>query len=85
MYIYIFIYIYIYIILKCSTLVPFCPFIRHPVSKFTLRPCEENASDNEDFRSTIFQPFKFDPEQSGNESHEKETKHLCFSCRFITD
>ena len=37
---------------------------------------EENTSDNEDFRSTIFQPFQFEPEQKKmrvNESHEKET------------
>ena len=40
---------------------------------------EENTSDNEDFRSTIFQPFTFDSEQKktcGNERHEKETKHI---------
>ena len=40
---------------------------------------EENTSDNEGFRSTIFQPFQFEPEQKkrcGNESHEKETKHI---------
>ena len=24
---------------------------------------QENTSDNEDFRSTIFQPFQFEPEQ----------------------
>ena len=39
---------------------------------------EENASDNESFRSTISQPFQFDSEQKktcGNKSHEKETKH----------
>ena len=39
---------------------------------------EENTSDNEDFRSTILQPFQFEPEQEktcGNESHENETKH----------
>ena len=37
---------------------------------------EQNTSDNEDFRSTILQPFKFEPEQKKmpvNESHEKET------------
>ena len=43
---------------------------------------EENTSDDEDFRSTILQPFQFEPEQKktcGNESHEKETtetKHI---------
>ena len=25
--------------------------------------CEENTSDNEDFHSTILQPFQFEPEQ----------------------
>ena len=37
---------------------------------------EENTSDNEDFRSTILQPFQLDPEQEKtcvNESPEKET------------
>ena len=32
---------------------------------------EENTSDNEDFHSTIFQPFQFEPKQKkpcGNES-----------------
>ena len=40
---------------------------------------EENTSDNEDLRSTIFQSFQFEPEQKktcGNESYEKETKHI---------
>ena len=43
---------------------------------------EENTSDDEDFRSTILQPFQFEPEQKktcGNDSHEKETtetKHI---------
>ena len=40
---------------------------------------EQITSDNEDFRSTIFQPFPFEHEQKkmcGNESHEKETKHI---------
>ena len=35
---------------------------------------EENTSDNEDFRSTILQPFQFEPEQKkrrGNENHGK--------------
>ena len=35
---------------------------------------EENTSDNEDFHSTILQPFQFEPEQKkmcGNENHEK--------------
>ena len=35
---------------------------------------EENTSDSEDFRSTIFQPFQFEPEQKnarGNENHKK--------------
>ena len=38
-----------------------------------------SESDSEDFRSTIFQPFPFEPKQKkmcGNESHEKETKHI---------
>ena len=41
---------------------------------------EENTSGNEDFRSTIFQPFQFESEPKkkkktcGNESHENETK-----------
>ena len=37
------------------------------------------TSDNENFRSTIFQSFQFEPEQKKtcvNESHEKETKHI---------
>ena len=37
---------------------------------------EENTSDNEDFRSTIVQPFQIEPEQEKtcvNESHEKQT------------
>ena len=36
---------------------------------------EENTSKNEDFGSTILQPFQFVPEQKktcSNESHEKE-------------
>ena len=40
---------------------------------------EENTSDNEDFRSTIFRSFQFVPEQKkmcGNDSHEEETKHI---------
>ena len=40
---------------------------------------QENTSKNKDFRSTIFQPFQFEPEQKkacGNDSHEKETKHI---------
>ena len=40
---------------------------------------EENTTENEDFHSTILQPFQFEPEQKktcGNESHEKETKHI---------
>ena len=39
----------------------------------------ENTWDNEDFRSTILQPFQLEPEQKkacGNEGHEKETKHI---------
>ena len=38
------------------------------------------------FRSTILQPFQFEPEQKitfGNESHQKETKHSHASA-FIT-
>ena len=41
--------------------------------------CEESASDNEDFRSTIFQLFQCEHEQKktcGNESHEREAKHI---------
>ena len=37
---------------------------------------EENTSDNEDFCSTILQPFQFELEQEKTcaiESHEKET------------
>ena len=40
---------------------------------------EENTSDNEGFRSTILQPFQFEPEQKRtccNENHEKDTKHI---------
>ena len=40
---------------------------------------EEYTNDNEDFRSTILQPFQFDLEQKrtcDNESHEKETKYI---------
>ena len=40
---------------------------------------EENTSDNEDFGSTIYQQFQFESEQKktcGNESHEKEIKHI---------
>ena len=43
---------------------------------------EENTSDNEDFCSSILQPFQFDFVQKktcGNESHERETtetKHI---------
>ena len=40
---------------------------------------EENTSKNEDFRSTIPQPFLFDPEQKktyGNERHGKGTQHI---------
>ena len=40
---------------------------------------EENTSDNEDFRSTIFQRLQFEPEQKKmwcKESHEKETKDI---------
>ena len=37
---------------------------------------EENASDNEDFRTTCLQPFQFEPEQEkSNWNHEKETEH----------
>ena len=37
---------------------------------------EENTRDNEEFHSTILQPFQFEPEQKktcNNESPEKET------------
>ena len=45
----------------------------------------ENTSNNEDFRSTIFQPFQFEHEQkTAGESQEKEKKtYLRFSCQFI--
>ena len=37
----------------------------------------ENTSDNEDFRSTIFQPFQFEHEQkTAGESQEKEKKNI---------
>ena len=29
---------------ECSTLLPFCLFIRHPLSKFTLQPCDKRYS-----------------------------------------
>ena len=40
---------------------------------------EENTHDDEDFCSSIFQPFQFEPEQKktcGNENQEKECKHI---------
>ena len=38
---------------------------------------EENACDNEAFRSTIVQLFLFEQKKiCGNETHEKETKHI---------
>ena len=41
---------------------------------------EKNTSDNENFHSTILQPVQFEPEKQkntrGNDSHEKETKHI---------
>ena len=40
---------------------------------------EENTKENEDFHSTILQPFVFEPEQkkaSGNERHDKENQHI---------
>ena len=41
---------------------------------------EENTCDNKVFRSTILQPFQFEPEQKkktcDNECHERETKHV---------
>ena len=40
---------------------------------------EESTFENEIFRSTILQPFQFEPEQRktcGNERHEKETKQI---------
>ena len=40
---------------------------------------EENTCGNEVFRSTILQPFQFDPELKktcDNESHEKKTKYI---------
>ena len=53
-------------------------FIFHEESDYS----EENTSKNEDFRSTILQPFQFEPKEKktcGNESHEKETKHIYVS------
>ena len=50
-------------------------FIFHGESDYS----EENTSDNEGLRSTIFQPFQFESDQKktcGNESHDKETKHI---------
>ena len=47
---------------------------------------EENTSDNEDFRFTIFRPFQFELEQEktyGNESHEKENKHIYASAAHL--
>ena len=49
---------------------------------------EKNTSDNKDFRSTIFQPFQFEPEQKktcGNESHEKETTEVVvkYSSKYV--
>ena len=49
---------------------------------------EENTSDNEDFRPTIFPPFQFAPEQKkpcGNQSHEKQTKHIYPSASDLLD
>ena len=40
---------------------------------------EENTNKNEDLRTTILQLFQFEPEQDGNESHEKETKCIYVS------
>ena len=40
---------------ECSTLVPFCPFIRHPLSKFTLRPCSSNLTNLENSTSNFCQ------------------------------
>ena len=40
---------------------------------------EEDTCDNKVFRSTILEPFQIKAEQKkkcGNESHEKETKHI---------
>ena len=40
---------------------------------------DENTSDNENLCSTILQTIQFDHERKetcGNESHEKETKHI---------
>ena len=49
---------------------------------------EESTSDNEHFCSTILQPFQFEPKQKqtcGNESYEKETKHIHVSAANLTD
>ena len=40
---------------------------------------EESDYSEEDFSSTILQPFQFEPEEKktcGNESHEKKAKHI---------
>ena len=47
---------------------------------------EENASDNEDFRTTCLQPFQFEPEQEkSNLNHEKETEHSHASAADLSD
>ena len=37
---------------------------------------EKNTNENKDLRSTILHQFQFEPEQDGNESHEKEPKYI---------
>ena len=49
------------------------------ILKLRFQYSEGITSDNENFRSTIFQPFQFKPEQKktcGNKSQEEETKHI---------
>ena len=48
---------------------------------------EEHTSDNENFCSTILQPFHIESEQKktcGNDSRRKKLNIFTFSCRFIT-
>ena len=48
---------------------------------------EENISDNENFRSTILQPFQFEPEQKKfvvMRARRKKLNIFTFSCRSIT-
>ena len=40
---------------------------------------EKNTNENEDLCSTILHQFQFEPEQDGNQSHEKEPKYIFVS------